>query len=266
VESELFGYERGAFSGALASKPGLLETARGGTVLLDEIGDLAASGQAKLLRALETGRITRLGDVRERPIDIRIVAATNRDLEADVAQGRFRQDLLFRLGAAKVVLPPLRDRPREIPLLAQAFLDEAASHYGRKPMSFSIGALHELLARPWKGNVRELRNLARLLVATVPDDVVQTWHLRESAAPEAARAEAPAAPAAPEESTKEETPPAAFKPVGEELRDLERRRMEEALEVSGGQQKKAAQLLGMPLRTFTLKMKKYGLQGKHRPK
>ncbi|HSM12696.1 MAG TPA: sigma 54-interacting transcriptional regulator, partial [Thermoanaerobaculia bacterium] len=156
VESELFGYERGAFSGALASKPGLLETARGGTVLLDEIGDLAASGQAKLLRALETGRITRVGDVRERPIDIRIVAATNRDLEADVAQGRFRQDLLFRLNTVNLHLPPLRDRVEDVEALAESFLERHAKRY-RKPVErFDEGALSALRRYRWPGNVREL--------------------------------------------------------------------------------------------------------------
>jgi len=125
VESELFGYERGAFSGAIAAKPGLLEVASGGTVFLDEIGDLPAAVQAKLLRVIETKRVLRLGDVRERTIDIRVIAATNRDLVKDVVAGRFRRDLYFRLSGATLWLPPLRDRPRELPILAEMFLHDA---------------------------------------------------------------------------------------------------------------------------------------------
>ncbi|MGZ3407937.1 MAG: sigma 54-interacting transcriptional regulator, partial [Polyangia bacterium] len=121
VESELFGFEKGAFTGAVAAKAGKLEAASGGTLFLDEVGELPPSVQAKLLRAFEEKRITRLGDVKERAVDLRIVAATNRALEAEVKAGRFRQDLFFRLGAATVVLPPLRDRPREIPILARRF-------------------------------------------------------------------------------------------------------------------------------------------------
>ncbi len=134
VESELFGHEKGAFSDARAAKPGLLERASGGTVFLDEVGELPLGVQAKLLRALEAKRITRLGDVREREVDLRIVAATNRDLEAEVAAGRFRRDLLFRLGAAVVELPPLRHRPREISILARAFLAAACARAGRPPL------------------------------------------------------------------------------------------------------------------------------------
>jgi len=263
VESELFGHERGAFSGAVVSKAGLLESARGGTVFLDEVGELSASAQAKLLRALESGKITRVGDVKERPIDIRLVAATHRNLEADAASGRFRSDLLFRLRAATVVLPPLRDRPREIPLLAQAFLDAAREQGRRGPRSFSLAALQALVTRPWPGNVRELKNLMRYVAATVEGEVVQAWHVVQ--APGAPATPAPVAPtveAEPEPTPAvpvPDSPEVTFTPVAEELRELERRRMVEALEVSGGQQNKASRLLGMPLRTFTLKVKRYGL-------
>lgn len=257
VESELFGHERGAFSGAVASKVGLLESARGGTVFLDEVGELSAPAQAKLLRALESGKINRVGDVKERSIDIRLVAATHRDLEADAAAGRFRSDLLFRLRAATVVLPPLRDRPREIPLLARTFLDAARAATGRGPTRFSLGALQTLVTRAWPGNVRELKNVMRYVAATVEGEAVQAWHV----------APGPAAPSPSEIPAAAELPAVAapvpqepvFTPLHLELRTLERQRMVEALEAAGGQQNKAAKLLGMPLRTFTLKVKKYGL-------
>src|SRR5262249_48718066 len=125
VESELFGHEAGAFSDARVAKPGLLEKASGGPLFLDEVGELAQRVQAKLLRALDTKRTMRLGDVREREVDLRVVAATNRDLEAECRARRFREDLYFRLGAASVCLPPLRDRPREVPILARRFLAAA---------------------------------------------------------------------------------------------------------------------------------------------
>ena len=141
VESELFGHDKGAFSGAVQAKPGLLETASGGTVFLDEVGELAPAAQAKLLRALETGRFTRLGEVKERAVDIRVVAATNRDLPAEVAAGRFRRDLYFRLSAATVWIPPLRDRRREIPIFALRFLAEACQRRGRPPPAVSEPAL-----------------------------------------------------------------------------------------------------------------------------
>ena len=165
VESELFGYEKGAFSGAAQAKPGRLESAQGGTVFLDEVGELTAATQAKLLRVLEAKRITRLGDTRERAVDIRLVAATNRDLEAEVQKGTFRRDLYFRLSAAKVALPPLRERPRELPVLARRFLDEACARLGFPGRQWSAAALRRLSAHAWPGNVRELKNVVEYLAA-----------------------------------------------------------------------------------------------------
>ena len=254
VESELFGHERGAFTGAVTAKTGLLEAAAGGTVFLDELGELSPASQARLLRAVESRRITRLGEVRERSIDVRIVAATNRDLQAEVKAGRFRQDLLFRLGAATVALPPLRDRPREISVLARAFLEEACGRLGRAPIQISVGALQRLVGHPWPGNVRELRNLMAYLAATLEGPLLEPWHLPEESA-EGRLSSAPTAVPA----QKPPEAPATFRKLEEELRELERRRMVEALQASGGVQKRAAQLIGMPLRTFVLKVKQYGL-------
>src|SRR5262249_39971172 len=141
------------------------------TLFLDEVGELAPAAQAKLLRALESQRITRLGDVRERPVDVRLVAATNRNLAEDVKAGRFRQDLYFRLGAATVILPPLRARRCEPPPLARAFLDPARARAGRPALELAPGAMHALLVHPWPGNVRELRNLMELFAATIDDTI-----------------------------------------------------------------------------------------------
>ncbi|MBL9003283.1 MAG: sigma 54-interacting transcriptional regulator [Myxococcales bacterium] len=177
AESELFGHERGAFSGAVATKVGLLEAGHGGTVFLDEVGELPLSLQAKLLRVLENKRLVRVGDTRERPVDIRIVAATNRHLDAEVKSGRFRQDLYFRLASAVIVLPPLRERPRELPILARAFLAQASAKLGREPLLLAPAALERLLRYAWPGNVRELRNAMDYAAAVVSEPIVETEHL-----------------------------------------------------------------------------------------
>jgi two-component system, NtrC family, response regulator AtoC len=259
VESELFGYEKGAFTGAVAAKAGKLEAASGGTLFLDEIGELPPSAQAKLLRAFEEKRITRLGDVKERAVDLRIVAATNRALEEEVKAGRFRQDLFFRLGAATVVLPPLRDRPREIPILARRFLADACARAGRDVAELSPATLQRLGAYPWPGNVREVRNTMEYVAATAHDCVIEPWHLPDAIA----AVESDAAESAPAESDDAAAaPPAkkrAFRPVTEELRELERARMVEALAAAAGVQRRAAELIGMPLRTFVMKLKQYGI-------
>ncbi|WP_437664930.1 sigma 54-interacting transcriptional regulator [Sorangium sp. So ce1182] len=263
VESELFGYEKGAFSEARTSKPGLLERAHGGTVFLDEIGELPLGVQAKLLRALEAKRITRLGDVRDREVDIRIVAATNRDLEAEVLTGRFRQDLLFRLSAAVVELPPLRHRRRELPILARLFLAEACARTGRPALDLSEAALAALFAHPFPGNVRELKNAMEYAAATTDGPLIEPWSLPERIAgldvPPRQAADTSAPPA---------SEPARFKPIAEELREIESARMRQALDAADGVQKRAAALLGMPVRTFTFKLKQYGIlprEGKRSP-
>jgi len=179
VESELFGREKGAFSGAMTTKAGLIEAATESTLFLDEVGELSLPIQAKLLRVLETQRVTRVGDVREREVNVRIVAATNRDLEEDVAAGRFRQDLYFRLSAATLHIPPLRERPRELPLLAEAFLAEACARNSRSQMTIAPEAMEELLKYPWPGNVRELKNLMRYVAAAHPETVLTQEHVLE---------------------------------------------------------------------------------------
>jgi DNA-binding NtrC family response regulator len=272
VEGELFGYERGAFSGAIASKPGLIERADGGTLFLDEVNELSAAAQAKLLRVLESKQMTRLGGTRERAIDIRIVSATNGDLLGEIAAERFRRDLYFRLSGATVMLPPLRARPNEIPILAYHFLVAARARDDRDPVAISPAAMQCLLAHPWAGNIRELKHTMGYAAALLDGDLVEPWHLPEAVMkdPEAAPVPGPT-PAVTPTPAVAPTPyphgtdrhPERFRPVAEELRALECRRMSEALRVTGGVQRRAAQLIGMPVRTFTCKLTQYGLRGMH---
>ena len=259
VESELFGSEKGAFSGAVATRPGLLESAAGGTIFFDEIGELPRALQPKLLRVLETKRAMRVGGTRERELDVRVVAATNRNLREEVKAGRFREDLLFRLNAATVVLPPLRNRPREIAVLARTFLGDACRRLAISGKSFSGASLHALTGYPWPGNVRELKNVVEYLAATTADEVIDDATVRSRLAaiePEAA----PAPAEEPPSPARKPTPAGNFAPIADEVRELERRRMTEALEASGWVQTRAAELIGMPLRTFQQKAKQYGLK------
>jgi two-component system, NtrC family, nitrogen regulation response regulator NtrX len=163
VESELFGHERGAFTGAHEKRLGRFELASGGTLFLDEIGDLGAEAQAKLLRAIESGEIERLGGAQPVPVDVRIVAATNKELHDEVAAGRFREDLFFRLHVVPVHVPPLRERVEDVPLLVRTFLERHHRRTGMRPPALTPAALEALEAHPWPGNVRELANLLERL-------------------------------------------------------------------------------------------------------
>ena len=265
VESELFGHERGAFSGAVQSKLGQFEAAHGGTLFLDEIGDLSLPIQAKLLRVLETRRLQRVGDIKERSCDVRVVAASHRDLQAEVAAGRFRQDLFFRLAAARVYLPPLRDRGAEIPILARTFLRAACAQLGRPEMEIAPTTLHLLSTYAWPGNIRELRNLMDFAAASTEEDVLLPYHvlpqLQLSQAPTTVASQLPAG-VVPEAAP---PMPRSFRPIEEELRALERQRMIEALEASQGVHVRAAALISMPIRTFTGKLKTYQIVTRERP-
>ena len=258
VESELFGHEKGAFSGAVTSKTGLFEAAHGGTLFLDEVGELSPTVQAKLLRVLELKRLTRVGGLRELPVDLRVVAATNRDLEADVAAGRFRRDLYFRLGAASVQLPPLRERPREIVLLARRFLAAACARLDRPPVELSTRAVLALGRWRWPGNVRELRNLMDYLGAAVIEAVIEPWHLPEAMVSLDEPGEAGEVAAGP---TPRLGPPHPGRPLVDEVREFERRLLVEALAACDGVRVRAAERLGLPLRTFKYKLKQHGITG-----
>lgn len=183
LESELFGYERGAFTGALASYPGKLRLAEGGTFFLDEIFDMAPYMQAKILRALDTRKIYSLGGKKSIPLDIRIVAATNQDPERAMEQGSLRQDLFYRLNVARIHLPPLRERQIDIPLILQHFLEEMNRRYHRRVEGFSPEVMALLMGYAWPGNIRELRNLVEALYINLPPRVVSLAHLPESFRP-----------------------------------------------------------------------------------
>ena len=251
VESTLFGYDKGAFTGAVAAKAGLLENVDGGTLFLDEVGELALPVQAKLLRALESMKITRIGEHKERPIDVRLVTATHRVLEKDVEEGRFRRDLYFRIGAARVFVPPLRDRKCEIALLFRELLRTATTRAGRPMPEPTPASMRALLAHDWPGNVRELKHVAEYVAATVVDDRIEASDLPGELAALAAEPSTPA-PVGPRPETGGRT-------LSEEIEDIERTRMSQALASCSGVKTRAAAMLGMPIRTFTMKVKQYGL-------
>jgi transcriptional regulator with PAS, ATPase and Fis domain len=177
LESELFGHERGAFTGAVQAKPGLLEVAEGGSVLLDEIGERPLAIQAKVLRVVEQRSVTRVGGLKARSIDVRFMAATHRNLEAEIARGRFRQDLYYRLNGVALVVPPLRERVEEIRSLADTFLAQFASQAGRPAPRLSAQALEMIESYSWPGNVRELRNMMERAVMLTNAEVIDLSHL-----------------------------------------------------------------------------------------
>jgi two-component system nitrogen regulation response regulator NtrX len=192
IESELFGYERGAFTGAQGRKKGMFELANGGTLFLDEIGDMSASAQAKVLRALQSGEISRVGGEKAIAVDVRVLAATNKDLEIEVKDGRFREDLYFRLNVVPILSPPLRERKSDIHLLAMGFLHEFSGENGLREKPIDEEVLDALAERPWPGNVRELRNVVermailsgdRITLDDLPEEGVLSEVRRESSPP-----------------------------------------------------------------------------------
>ena len=244
LESELFGYERGAFTGADKRKVGFFEAADGGTLFLDEIGDMPLALQAKLLRVLERKVITRVGGTAEVATDARLIAATHRNLDADVRAGRFRQDLLFRIGGFTIAVPPLRDRPAEILPLAEHFARTAAAEQARVPPTLSDDAREALAGYAWPGNVRELRNaLERALVLAT--DTITAADLPERIH-DASHRVRPAAPSGAD--------------VRGQLAEVERAAIVAALEAEAGNQTRAARRLGLSRRALIYKMEKYGLK------
>jgi two-component system response regulator AtoC len=253
LESELFGHERGAFTGAQQARAGLFEAADGGTVFLDEIGELSPDAQAKLLRVLETREVTRVGGVRPKPIDVRFVAATHRDLRASVVRGAFRQDLYFRLAGATIRVPPLRQRRADIEPLVAYFVNALCRQMGREPLSLSADAAARVRAYPWPGNVRELRNVVECAVLRARGSTIELSDL----APEWMEAVDEPAPSGSHSVTTE--PPGNGGVLQGEC--SERDRILSALAVCHGNQTRAAEMLQMPRRTFVRKLAAYGIAG-----
>lgn len=244
VESELLGHERGAFTGATTSYAGAFERADGGTLFLDEVGELPLDLQPRLLRALESRRVRRVGGTNDRPIDARVIAATNRDLRMDVAAGRFREDLFFRLAVAVVRVPPLRERFDDLPDLVQALLADL----GRPDMRVAEATLAVLRSHAWPGNARELKNAlaCALAFADAHVTVLQPEHLRAL--------DARAEPSSDAPSSVDALPLA-----GQPLENLERSAIRQTLASARGNKAHAARSLGIAVSTLYEKLKKYGL-------
>jgi DNA-binding NtrC family response regulator len=261
LESELFGHEKGAFTGATGRKIGKFELADRGTLFLDEIGELPLDMQVKLLRVLEQREFMRVGGSETSKVDIRLVAATNADLESAVERGAFRNDLYYRLKVVQLRIPSLTERREDIPLLANHFLDQFVRENGREPMRFSSDAMRRLMGAPWEGNVRELRNVVESLVVLTPGDVIEDADL-----PAEVRGDGAPLPPTPDGVLPSEPPvvaptssadaPASI-PVGVTMDEIERRAILQALEATGGNRTKAAEMLGIGLRTLQRKLKEY---------
>ncbi len=259
LESELFGHEKGAFTGALQARAGLFESADGGTVFLDEVGDLPMTTQVKLLRVLEQREVLRVGARTPRPVNVRFVSATNKDLEALAERSAFRQDLFFRLDGITLTVPPLRDRPADIPWLVKRFLVTASRQMDRATHpSLAPKTLALLQAHAWPGNVRELRNVVDRAVVLAPGDVVLPEHLPPKLV---AAAEAPATPAGGVLRVPARVAPPSD--VADRLRrevdELEKQRILDALAKCDGNQTRAAELLGISRRTLINRIVEFDL-------
>ena len=244
VEAELFGYEKGAFTGAAQRKPGRFELADGGTLFLDEIGELPAAAQAKLLRVLQEGTFERLGGTRTHQVDVRIVAATNRDLQQEVADRRFREDLYYRINVIAIELPALRERREDIPLLLAYFLRKYAQQNGKEITAAQQDVVQRLQAYDWPGNVRELANVVERAVVLAPGDLIGVADL-----PPYLQAVEPQA-----------TEPRAYVfPPDATLSDIEREAISQALQQHQGNRKAAARRLDIGLATLYRKLNEYRL-------
>jgi transcriptional regulator with PAS, ATPase and Fis domain len=250
LESELFGHEKGAFTHASAAKPGLIELADGGTLFLDEIGDMPATTQAKLLRVIEDAQLRRVGAVKSRAIDVRFVAATNADVEAQIARGAFRRDLYFRLNGVTIVIPPLRERVAEIEALANAFLRQASARHSHPPPRISPEALELMRTYRWPGNVRELKNMIERAVLLSAGAPICPEHLALEKM-RAIRATGPALMASEDLPSVPVSPPPR-RGSAEELASIV-----QALERAGGNQTVAAKLLGISRRTLVNRLNDY---------
>jgi DNA-binding NtrC family response regulator len=246
-ESELFGHVRGAFTGAVESKPGVLEAAQGGTLFLDEIGELPTSIQAKLLRALEYGEVQRVGSLQPKRVDVAVIAATNRDLRAGIAAGHFRGDLFYRLNVVEVTLPPLRERREDIPYLTAAFVGDCAQRMNKMLTGLTSPAERMLLSARWDGNVRELKNVIERACMLAEGNVISERELAGAFGPEPVLAS--------------NRPPAAaaFRPseAPAALGDVERGHIIDVLRQVGGNRMAAAKLLGISRRALYRRLERH---------
>ena len=261
LEAELFGYEKGAFTGAIKSKPGKFEIANKGTLFLDEIGDLSLKLQAKLLRVIQEKQVERLGSDHSIKVDVRILAATNKDLEKEVQEGRFREDLFFRLNVIPIKLPPLRERKEDIPLLTQFFLKRICEREGIEEKKFTSQAIKALLNYPWPGNIRELENFVERVVILSENNIIGIEDLSLSTLSSKLQIR---------ESLTEDKDMLikylSLPQISENgielnklLKEIEVYYLKKALEISKGVKTKAAKLLGLNRTTFIEKLKKYNL-------
>jgi len=249
IESELFGHVKGAFTGALAARKGKFELADGGTLFLDEIADMSLKTQAKVLRALQEQRIEPVGGAGSVEVDVRVIAATNKNLEEEIQKGRFRDDLYFRLNVIPFHVPPLRERREDVPVLARHFMEVLSAEHGRRPRAFAPEVLGALSRLPWPGNVRELRNIVERLVIMTPGDTIELRHLPTSLL-DGLPAGAPAAAA---------EPPPEPRGLAEAREDFERRYILRKYRECGGNMSRTAEALGVERSNLYRKMKGYGL-------
>jgi len=243
AEAELFGHARGAFTGATRARPGLFGEADGGTILLDEVGELAPGAQAKLLRVLQEGEVRAVGEERVRKVDVRVLAATHRDLAEEVRAGRFREDLFYRLDVVHLRVPPLRERPEDVPVLARHFLARFAERFGAPSVHLEESLFHRLAGLPWPGNVRELEHAIERLVALSPPEGLDLALL-------------PGAGSAPRDPF----------PLKERVQAYERGLVVEALREARGNRSEAARRLGVSRVTLHDKLRRYGLGGDDEPR
>ena len=239
LESELFGHEKGAFTGAVAQRRGRFELAHGGTLFLDEVGEMSPALQAKVLRVLQERTLERVGGMRTVTVDVRVIAATNRDLQAMVAAKAFRDDLYYRLSVFPIVLPPLRERPADTLPLAEHILRNVSRRLGKRIVGFSGDAIPLLQEYGWPGNIRELQNVLERATILCRGDRILPAHLNLS------------------------TPAAPHPTAPKTLRDLEYEAILGALQTQGGNRRKAADQLGIGLRTLYTRLKEYGIPTEH---
>ena len=247
IESELFGYEKGAFTGALKRKSGLIEEAEGGTLLLDEVGDMAPDTQAKLLRVLQQNEFTPVGSTRPISFDVRIIAATNKNLAEEIEKGTFREDLYFRLNVIPITVPPLRERTSDIPELVDHFLKLYAARNGKRAKVVSPAAMQQLMSHSWPGNIRELRNIVERLGILISGEVIDRSDVEQTLGGAGRSVSAPS-PISPTDA-----------PLKEQLEEFEHRLIADALHRCQGNVSMAARLLQTDRANLHKKMKKFGI-------